>query len=659
MRVALVRWRAEQDGELTTFVPDVDLDALDAWGVIDLRGSGEKHQSSADGVALLVAPRHEGPVPGALVDLGDDHQSRLGTTVGRALSNRLGLNLVEATPGRIAAELLTLHARAGDDSKPNPLVGERRFPRSKSDQRRRARVWCAGVLLYDELGGFVDEEAVYYTETFPTAQNPMTSQDLQWSGNFVVASGGAYAYSAAVPGFARMETAHASADHWIEAQFSLSDDSALEVHVRCQQTHLGESYAMRVRGRWWDRWALWRYINQFSVVEIGNGGCALNTNTEYTIRLEANGSSITPFVDTGTGLGSQTDTNFNGLHVGLATEYDSTPTDTRFYSLATALIGEEPGGGGDPVEGEATAALGALTGAATGVATVVGEASSSLGALSATATGTASTPPVEGTATATLGALTGTASGTTTVVGAATSTLGGLTATATGTVQGVVNGQATANLGALAGTATGVRATAGTAAATLGGLTATADGQPTVVGEAASQLGGLTGTASGGKTVVGQAAAHLGGLDGHAVGEGATTVEGEATANLGGLTGTATGVRTTAGAASSSLGGITAAGTGQVRVLGAAATVLGGVTAEATGDVTVVATATATLGGLTGTGTGTRTVTGAATAALGALTGAVVIVTADPNPLSVTIRETGHRVVARDTGHRVTTKERR
>lgn len=1101
MRVALVRWRAEQDGELTTFVPDVDLDALDAWGVIDLRGSGEKHQSSADGVALLVAPRHEGPVPGALVDLGDDHQSRLGTPVARALSNRLGLNLVEATPGRIAAELLTLHARADDDSKPNPLVGERRFPRSKSDQRRRARVWCAGVLLYDELGAHVDEEMAYYAEMFPTAGALTSSQDLPWDSSsdpFTVASGGAYALpGSAGDAYQRMATAHSSADHFAEIVAQLGDDSLFTwvgPIIRAETSNAASrSYGAQIRAREFDIFA---YSSGFGGAFIGFGSTSLSLDTDFTARLEGDGSTIRLYIN-GSLAGATTNSSYSGVHAGISAGDSTTPDNARIYSFATALNGEEPGGGDDAtalidrgqknttagtstvatvtsdaftpaegavvavivggylgnttltfdatdtfgdtdggtwqevttaatgsgytgrssifwrrigtnpssgtvtitrtpsgsvdqwmtatfvevegtegvrlgvrqsktgtnassslaltfddqvggdslvltgvtsladtsittpagftlldhvvgasssaasahgtdsptwtglgsfvnagvaveiaeakswclvtlhgagnntsvyggtaphpsgalydtrpvqgpvvlgsgsydwspdwfgnvtfpnwstieallesaaegydrvavagfsaggavaiemlrqgfdfdgrlvgvilddpagpvdaavydnpngipvalymtspdggstwnqdvamealgvfdhleklvalaggaptlnphstshapmmvgqsdyaesadedwwqpggggttVEGEATATLGALTGAATGVrstagtgtsslggltgaatgvATVVGEASSSLGGLSATATGTATTPPVEGTATANLGALTGTASGTTTVVGTATSTLGGLTGTATGTVQGVVNGQATANLGALTGTATGVRATAGTAAATLGDLTATADGQPTVVGEAAAQLGGLTGTATGGKTVVGQAAAHLGGLDGHAVGEGATTVEGEATANLGGLTGTAAGVRTTAGTASSSLGGLTAAGTGQVRVLGAAATVLGGVTAEAAGDVIVVATATAALGGLTGTGTGTRTVTGAATAALGALTGAVVIVTADPNPLSVTIRETGHRVVARDTGHRVTTKERR
>lgn len=355
MRVALVRWRAEQDGEFISVVPDIDHDEVDAWGVIDLRGSGKAYQSSADGVALMVAPNVEGPIPGALVDLGDDHRSRLPSLTGRALANRLGLNLVEASPGRIAAELLTLHARTDDESKPNPLVGERRFPRSKTDQRRRARVWCAGVLLYDELGAHVDEEAVYYAETFPTQANPLTaaSQDLPWdvaasNDPFAVSSGGGYAYPAGgnwSEANQRMSTSHGTADHWAEVVGQIgSSDAAFGPLIRAQTASLEQGYSAVLFG------SSLRIMRSFAYIATTSVAAALNT--DHTVKIEGNGSTLTATWAEGSANTNTTDTTYSGTRAGIMGFNSQGPTTARIYSFSTALIGEGPGGGASVIDAD-------------------------------------------------------------------------------------------------------------------------------------------------------------------------------------------------------------------------------------------------------------------------------------------------------------------
>lgn len=128
----------------------------------------------------------------------------------------------------------------------------------------------------------------------------------------------------------------------------------------------------------------------------------------------------------------------------------------------------------ETITGAASAPLGTLTAAATGVRTTSGTASVPLGVLTAAAAGVRTT---QGTAAAALGGLSATAAGGRLMAGTAAASLGGLTATATGAViADVVTGTAAAPLGALSAAAIGIRTRPGTATAALGGLSATATG---------------------------------------------------------------------------------------------------------------------------------------------------------------------------------------
>jgi hypothetical protein len=110
--------------------------------------------------------------------------------------------------------------------------------------------------------------------------------------------------------------------------------------------------------------------------------------------------------------------------------------DLRIYDAALTA-GEIASEGGlvTTVNGAAAAALGALSGAATGTRKVLGTAASTLGALSAAAAGT---PKVLGTAAASLGGLAASASSAHVVIGTASAALGGLRARATGPAGTVV-----------------------------------------------------------------------------------------------------------------------------------------------------------------------------------------------------------------------------
>lgn len=372
MRIALARWRAETDVDgVTTFTPDIDTAELDSWGAIDLRGSGKDYQESADGLCLVVAPTLDTAIPGALIDLGDDHQTRLGTTVGRALANRLGLNLVEATPGRIAAELLTLHARADDDSKPNPLVGERRFPRSKTDQRRRARVWCAGVLLYDELGGMVDAEAAYYAETWPTVSAITSGQDLAWgivSGSInVQAFSGVNAAAGQVagpnPSQARTQVGVGSSDMYATASVYKDVNSSGYVVAAMARMSSGASTGYSAGFTVGTTFAVSAIASASSRTVIASATVSYTLGDIVDATITTDGSTISGSSTALSANPSTTNSTYTtGDRGGFLTTDLSTPAGaTRVYSFAMGQIGEGPGGGGDDATAEPSAISTAVT----------------------------------------------------------------------------------------------------------------------------------------------------------------------------------------------------------------------------------------------------------------------------------------------------------
>lgn len=192
-----------------------------------------------------------------------------------------------------------------------------------------------------------------------------------------------------------------------------------------------------------------------------------------------------------------------------------------------------------------------------------------------------------------------------------------------------------------------------------------AAGGATVTGVGSAALGGLAGTASGVRTVTGTGSAvpggggsaGLGGLTASATG--GRLVAGSAAAALGGSTASATATVTHLGTVSAPLGGCVASAAGKVTRYGVAMGALGGSTATATGTVTRFGVASAPLGALAATATAGSTKTGVGTALLGGLTATAITYAADPFPISVTIRDTGHRVTIRDTGHRTSAREQR
>jgi hypothetical protein len=149
------------------------------------------------------------------------------------------------------------------------------------------------------------------------------------------------------------------------------------------------------------------------------------------------------------------------------------------------------------VTGAASADLGALTAAASGVHTVPATTAAPLGTLTASASGTV-TPATN--VAVPLGGLTAAASGTIEHPASAAAPLGGLAVAATGSV--FAGPVAAAPLGGLAVSGSAVRSTPATGAVTLGGLTVAAAGVRTLVGAVvAAPLGALTATAAGGVVI--------------------------------------------------------------------------------------------------------------------------------------------------------------
>src|SRR5690606_12620030 len=105
-----------------------------------------------------------------------------------------------------------------------------------------------------------------------------------------------------------------------------------------------------------------RLFKGSSVLET-DATLSASANTSYVLRIEAEGSTIRGFFGGALTL-STTDATYTDPNVGICARWPDASNRGRVYSFATALIGEEPGGGGTTVEGEATATLGALTGAA-------------------------------------------------------------------------------------------------------------------------------------------------------------------------------------------------------------------------------------------------------------------------------------------------------
>lgn len=299
---------------------------------------------------------------------------------------------------------------------------------------------------------------------------------------------------------------------------------------------------------------------------------------------------------------------------------------------------------GATVTGTANAALGALTGTATGTPSVPGTMAATLGALAATA---AAVRTVLGSAVTALGRAVGTIAGVRTTSGTAASSLGALAATATGepSVPGTAAAQlgalaasatavrtvvatASSSLGAAAGTATGTRTTTGTGSAALGALSATATGEPSVPGTAQATLGGLTGSATGLRTVTGTAQSSLGPLAAD-VSIGAATVTGSAAAQLGALAGSASGTRTVPAIAAAGLGSLDGSAAGKRTILAGAAATLGVLVASGQGKRTVTALGTGALGSVNASALGARTTSGTALADLGRLVAGATVAFAD------------------------------
>ena len=173
MRFGLCRWGSGNGIHPGTNAPDFDHRSVGAWSAINLGLPGGVPSTSE--LVLVGAPDWIGPLPGALLDLGDDFKATLPLVVLNALKNRFSINLVETQIGRVAYELLTLWART-DGTRWKPLVGE---PRPGGGLRDK--VYLGGVKVYDALGDLVEMTATYQYETFIQANSSTLGPVQTWT----------------------------------------------------------------------------------------------------------------------------------------------------------------------------------------------------------------------------------------------------------------------------------------------------------------------------------------------------------------------------------------------------------------------------------------------------------------------------------------------
>ena len=214
----------------------------------------------------------------------------------------------------------------------------------------------------------------------------------------------------------------------------------------------------------------------------------------------------------------------------------------------------------EPPTGTGTGTLQALTGSASGLATVTGTAAGTTAAATGSASGVHG---VTGTAAGALPALTGSGTGLTTVTGTGAGTTPTLTGSAAG-VHGVV-GTAAGTTTATTGSASGVHGVAGAAAGTTEATTGSGSGAHGVAGVAASETSAATGSGSGAHGVAGSAAGTLGTTTGSGAGEfGEEAAEGTGSGTLPSATGSGSGAIGALGGAGGSLPGATGDGSGEV-----------------------------------------------------------------------------------------------
>ncbi|MEZ5409594.1 MAG: hypothetical protein R2761_16310 [Acidimicrobiales bacterium] len=355
------------------------------------------------------------------------------------------------------------------------------------------------------------------------------------------------------------------------------------------------------------------------------------------------------------------------------------------YGINALKIELEAAAGG-PVEGTATLTYGGAV-SATGTPTRLGTAASSYGGTVAatgqvqhlgtaalgyggTVTATGTIPPVTGTAALAYGGSVA-ASGQVTHTGSASLAYGGSVASAgqptrhgtgassyggSAAATGTVTHLGTAALGyggSLAATGTiPTDAVTGTATLAYGGSVA-ATGQPSRLGTATASYGGAL-AATGQAQRLGTASVGYGGT---ANATGTPTRLGTAALAYGGTV-TATGIIPTGavlGTATVAYGGVLAA-TGTPVRLGTATLAYASALAAAGQPVRLGSVALAYGADTTATGTATRLGTAILDYGGGA---AVAVDTDDPNPITLTIRDTGHTATIRDTGHTATVRENR
>jgi hypothetical protein len=325
MRIALCRWKATTRYGRAGWVPDCDLVGQPGFGVIDLRAPDNLDGS---GVCIAVDTVGTAPIPGALLDLGDDEKARMGPAARTALANRLGITPTEATPGRIAAEILI--NRADGKAWCNPLQRE--------TGSIRDRITVAGQVIYDSLPG--DPEAVntYYPDDFnranatlsspwsdPSAASPVQIVSNQAQGQF---TGGSWA---------RYDSDVGSANMFAQAGFTTVTGSSGGPCIRFSASALTcYQFDWNISGGDYVRWAAGAY----NYISTPTGSLSGSSGVQATLYLQCNGSTL--LVKVGANSGStQTDTNIAaGQRGGLLLVAATSSANAMADDFAAAQIGE-------------------------------------------------------------------------------------------------------------------------------------------------------------------------------------------------------------------------------------------------------------------------------------------------------------------------------
>lgn len=337
MRLALCRWRAHTPlppGASAAWEPDFDYRLYPSMGAIDLRPPG----GDDSGFCVVGVPDADAPIPGAVVDLGDDVNASLSGQRRTAFANALNLNIEETTVGRVVHEVLTMHAR-GDGSRWRPLSAERRVGGG-----RRERVWVGGIKLFDSLGDHLDLEMAYHAESFDKPNSAGLGPDLSWSnatGNWRTLNGEAD-HSTAVYTAARALHAVGGSNMYAQADVRILQMGLTQAGVcvrMVNNNHIG-CYHFVVEESNLSSIAIFDVNNSYTFLTYSTP--TINTNTTYTVYGEANGSTISMKVD-GSDHGSVTNTiHPSGQHGGLfINTFDSGQAGAaRYDNFRTALVGE-------------------------------------------------------------------------------------------------------------------------------------------------------------------------------------------------------------------------------------------------------------------------------------------------------------------------------